>query len=231
MSPSPAAAAESIAHGTRIHTITKAINAYGAELTDMSTPSLIDVCPDKCACRVRTDGGAAEPHDQNQSPRLPETDEAHLREILGLIRADVLGTRGITPLERIKKYGVEDDRVYQSEPLCCFAQALFYSEEHVTPGRLIFAMDFFLLAAESASVTEGPLSYVNCQAKPHRLALDMRSAVDPVIEFLQSMNLFADWGQIVGYLEQFRDSLSTFASECALDKYHGSPWTAGNQLT
>ncbi|KAI8315842.1 hypothetical protein K4K61_000163 [Colletotrichum sp. SAR11_59] len=231
MSPSPAAAAESIAHGTRIHTIAKAINAYGAELTDMSTPSLIDVCPDKCVCRVRTDGGAAEPHDQDHGPRLPETDEAHLREILGLIRADVLGTRGITPLERIKKYAVEDDRVYQSEPLCCFAQALFFSEEHVTPGRLIFAMDFFLLAAESASVTEGSLSYENCQARPRRLALDMRSAVDPVIEFLQSMNLFADWGQTVGYLEQFRDALNVFAGECALDKYHGSPWTAGNQLT
>ncbi|KAJ0333028.1 hypothetical protein COL922a_011191 [Colletotrichum nupharicola] len=231
MSPSPAAAAESMARGTRIYTIAKAINAYGAELTDMSTPSLIHVCPDKCACRVRTDGGEAEPHDQDHGPRLPETDEAHLREILGLIRADVLDTRGITPLERIKKYAVEDDRVYQSEPLLCFAQALFYSEEHVTPGRLIFAMDFFLLAAESASMAEGPLSYANCQAKPHRLALDMRSAVDPVIEFLQSMNLFADWGQTVGYLEQFRDALSAFAGECALDKYHGSPWTAGNQLT
>lgn len=231
MSPSPAAAAENIARGTRIYTIAKAINAYGAELPDMSTPSLIHVCPDKCACRVRTDGGATEPHDQDHGPRLPETDEAYLQEILGLTRADVLGTRGITPLERIKKYAVEDDRVYQSEPLLCFAQALFYSEEHVTPGRLIFATDFFLLAAESASMAEGPLSYANCQAKPHRLALDMRSAVDPVIDFLQSMNLFADWGQTIGYLEQFRDALSIFAGECALDKYHGSPWTAGNQLT
>ncbi|KAK2773882.1 hypothetical protein CKAH01_13349 [Colletotrichum kahawae] len=231
MSPSPAAAAENIARGTRIHTIAKAINAYGAELPDMGTPSLIKVCSDECPCRIRTDGSETELHDQDHGPRLSETDEAHLREILELIKADVLGTRGITALERIKKYSVEGDRIYQSEPLCYFAQALFFSTEHVSPGKMVFTMDFFLLAAESASVSEGRPSYGNCEAQPRRLAMDMRSAVDPVIEFLRSMNLFADWDQTVNYLEQFRDALSALDGECAVDKYHGSPWTAGNQLT
>ncbi|KAJ0341336.1 hypothetical protein COL154_012809 [Colletotrichum chrysophilum] len=229
MSPSAEAAANNIACATRIYTLAKAMNEYGSELPDINTLMMMFVSSDPSTGHVRTGrrDTKAKDREQDQDPRLPQEDETHLREILDLLKADFMGTRGIAQLEQLKQYRNET-RVTHSEPLFDFALPLFREMKHTAPGNLVIAMDLFMLAA---SVTQGRLSPAKCRLRPVRLALEMRSAVDPVLEFLKSMNNFADWSQAADYLENFRDGLTALASERAFDKYHGSAWTVGNHLT